>query len=325
MEGMLRRCFQQLEFGSIASHLGAVTETAAVAADRMIPSLALAASEPALAATNVQPVTVVVPCFNEESSLPYLANTLAQVRAELAPRYDVRFVFVDDGSTDGTLPALHRLFDDWAGSAIIPHGTNQGITAAILTGVRAAITEIVCSIDCDCSYDPRRLGDMIPLLADGVDLVTASPYHPQGAAKNVQGWRLALSRSASRLYRVVLRQKLHTYTSCFRVYRRSAILPLEVRDAGYLGLVEVIGKLDLAGGTIVECPAVLEARLLGRSKMKVAKNVIRHLGQLVRLAWLRIRPPQVAGGAREGSFSPGAYHPATPSPAIRARGGPDTL
>src|SRR5262249_9661802 len=213
-------------------------------------------------------------------------------------RYALRFVFVDDGSTDGTLAALHRLFDSWPDAGVIPHGGNRGIAAAILTGVRAATTEIVCSIDCDCTYDPRRLAGMIPMLAEGVDLVTASPYHPQGSVKNVQGWRLALSRGASRLYRLVLRQKLHTYTSCFRVYRRSAVLSLDLRDPGYLGLVELIGKLDLAGGTIVECPALLEARLLGRSKMKVARNVFRHLGQVVALALLRVRRSRVSAVPR---------------------------
>jgi polysaccharide deacetylase family protein (PEP-CTERM system associated) len=318
MEGMLRHCFQQLDFGSIASHLGLPLERVDGPEDSMAPSASLTAGELAPAGANVEPVTVVVPCFNEVLSLPYLANTLFQVRGELAARYSLRFVFVDDGSTDGTLAMLHRLFDGWPGSAVIPHGSNQGITAAILTGIRAATTETVCSIDCDCTYDPRRLGDLIPLLGERVDLVTASPYHPQGSVKNVQGWRLALSRSASRLYRAILRQKLHTYTSCFRVYRRSSIIALDIRDSGYLGLVELLGKLDLAGGTIVECPAVLEARLLGQSKMKVAKNVCRHLGQLARLAWLRVRPPATAAGAQQ-------YQGATSSAVVRARRGPGTL
>jgi hypothetical protein len=43
---------------------------------------------------------------------------------------------------------------------------------------------------------------------------------------------------------------------------------------------------------VVEYPTVLEARLLGRSKMKVVKNVFRHLGQLSRFALLRLRTPR---------------------------------
>ena len=68
---------------------------------------------------------------------------------------------------------------------IVHHERNQGVTAAILTGMRQPSSEIVCSIDCDCTYDPRELRQMIPLLTEGVDLVTASPYHPQGSVKNV--------------------------------------------------------------------------------------------------------------------------------------------
>jgi glycosyltransferase involved in cell wall biosynthesis len=296
MEAMLRHYFGRYAFDGIATRLGVAADDLAPAADAVRST---EATTPGLAPAGVaaQSFSIVVTCFNEESALPYLANTLAQLRQDLAGRYEPRFVFVDDGSTDGTLSALHRLFDPWPDATVIAHEHNQGITATILTGMRTATTEVVCSIDCDCTYDPRRLGDMIPLLTDQVDLVTASPYHPEGSVKNVQGWRLVLSRSASRLYRLVLRQKLHTYTSCFRVHRRSAVLALDVREPGYLGLVELLGRLDLAGGHVVEYPTVLEARLLGRSKMKVVKNVFRHLGQLSRFALLRLRAPRAPTAA----------------------------
>jgi hypothetical protein len=110
-------------------------------------------------------------------------------------------------------------------------------------------------MDCDCTYDPHELAKMIPLLADGVDMVTASPYHEQGAVRNVPEWRLALSKTLSRCYRVVLHQRLATYTSCFRVYRRSALTGLTLRHEGFLGVAEMLGRLDLRGSRIVEYPA----------------------------------------------------------------------
>jgi polysaccharide deacetylase family protein (PEP-CTERM system associated) len=285
MEGMLRYYFGTYAFGGVADRLGiaAAPASAATAAIGLPPDTLRPA-----AMVEVVPVSVVVPCFNEAQALPFLANTLTLVERELGDRFALRFIFVDDGSGDGTSDMLDRLFGSRSNCTILRHERNRGISAAILTGLRAAGTEIVCSIDCDCTYDPHRLGDMIPLLSDGVDLVTASPYHPLGSVKNVQGWRLLLSKSASSLYQVVLRQKLHTYTSCFRVYRRSAVLGLDLRDPGYLGIVELVGKLDLAGRTVVEYPTRLEARLLGRSKMKIGRNVVRHLGQLARFAALRL-------------------------------------
>ena len=297
MEGMLRHYFRTYAFGGIADRLGIAASIASPAAAAVGATAAIGLPPESLrpaAMVGVAPVSVVVPCFNEAQALPFLANTLTLVERELGDRYALRFIFVDDGSGDGTADTLHRLFGSRSNCTVLRHERNRGISAAILTGLRAAETEVVCSIDCDCTYDPHRLGDMIPLLSDGVDLVTASPYHPLGSVKNVQGWRLLLSKSASSLYQVVLRQKLHTYTSCFRVYRRSAVLGLDLRDPGYLGIVELVGKLDLAGGTVIEYPTQLEARLLGRSKMKIGRNIVRHLGQLVRFAALRLRPAAAA-------------------------------
>jgi glycosyltransferase involved in cell wall biosynthesis len=246
------------------------------------------------------PVRIVVPCYNEKHVLPYLSNTLRGVEASLGERYEVGFIFVDDGSADGTGEDLGRIFGDRPNCVVIRHPENRGVSAAILSGIRASDAEVVCSMDCDCTYDPRELASMIPLLVDGVDLVTASPYHPRGGVRNVPPWRLALSRSASALYRLVLRRKLYTYTSCFRVYRRSAVLRCEVREGRFLGIAELVGKLDLAGAGIVEHPAVLEARLLGTSKIKVLRTIVGHLGLLVRLLALRIR----GRGARETAGEP---------------------
>jgi polysaccharide deacetylase family protein (PEP-CTERM system associated) len=223
------------------------------------------------------PVTLVIPCYNEEESLPYLAKTLQSVEATLSPKYDLRYVFVDDCSKDRTWLVLNRLFGEKDGVKLVQQETNCGVAAAILTGLRAATTEVVCSMDCDCTYDPHEFGKMIPLLSPDAAMITASPYHPQGTVLNVPGWRLFLSKGLSAIYRLILTQKLATYTSCFRVYRKSAVENLKLREGGFLGVAEMVAKLDLQGSKVIEYPAVLEVRLLGESKMKVAKTILGHL------------------------------------------------
>jgi hypothetical protein len=143
-------------------------------------------------------------------------------------------------------------------------------------------------MDCDCTYDPHELVHMIPLLTPDVDLVTASPYHPHGGrVMNVPEWRLVLSKGASWLYSKVLRHKLHTYTSCFRVYRRSAVADLELKEMGFLGVSETLALLDLRGHNIREFPTTLYVRILGQSKMKVARNIVGHLKNLWRMRQMR--------------------------------------
>ena len=236
---------------------------------------------------NKTPISIVIPCFNEEATLPYLANTLVSVEETLAEKYNPRFIFVDDCSTDKTAELIQRLFTSKLNFTLVQHEKNRGVAAAIMTGLRAAKTEIVCSMDCDCTYDPHELKNMIPLLKADVSLVTASPYHAEGKVLNVPAWRLTLSKGSSFLYRQVLRQKLATYTSCFRVYRKSEVDTLQIEEDGFLGVAELLGKLDLQRKKIVEYPATLAVRLFGYSKMKLIKTILGHLKLLSHLLKLR--------------------------------------
>lgn len=307
MSWVLEDYFKKYSFVGIAEYLGLNTAVAEIheaveasetleinsPVERRQPALPVAAkpvvAEPADTLTPMErvPVTIVVPCFNEEATLPYLSNTLRSVQADMENHFDLRFIFIDDSSRDGTFDALKMLFGSWPNCTVARHTRNLGVAASILHGVRLAQTEVVCSIDCDCTYDPHDLRNMIPLLTENIDLVTASPYHPEGEVRNVPGWRLGLSRVASFLYRQVLRQKLSTYTSCFRVYRRSSVVDLRLRETGFLGVAETLGRLDLRGAKIVEHPATLEVRLFGQSKMKVLRTIRGHLKLLARLSAMR--------------------------------------
>jgi dolichol-phosphate mannosyltransferase len=244
-------------------------------------------------------IAIVIPCYNEEPALHHLRQRLLQAQAVLAERYDVELLFVDDGSSDRTWLLLGELFGGWPNCTLLRHEHNRGLTAAVLTGLRHAEPEVICCIDADCTYDPCELVRMIPLLRDDVAMVTASPYHPHGGVRNVPAWRLHLSKTASLLYRCILHNKLATYTSCFRVYRKSAMANLKIGSTGFQGIAELLARLDLAGGHIVEHPALLEVRAYGHSKMRVLRVMLGHLRLLVGLLCQRLWAgrPRAAGQA----------------------------
>jgi hypothetical protein len=81
-----------------------------------------------------------------------------------------------------------------------------------------------------------------------------------------------------------LRSNISTYTSCFRIYRRSSVVDLNLKETGFLGVAEMLGKLVLRGGRVLEYPAVLEVRLFGFSKMKTARTIFGHLKLLSHLS-----------------------------------------
>jgi len=256
---------------------------------------------------NATVITLIVPLFNEVESVGLLASSLSNLKRALEAdaRHVLHLRLVDDGSTDGTLAALQQTFATWQNLEILRHPSNQGIAAAIMTGLHSAQTEIACSLDADCTYDPLTLVPMLERLTDGVDLVTASPYHPEGMVLNVPRWRLWLSKAASRLYRLALGLPLHTYTSCCRVYRRSAVVDLELRHGGFQGVAELLVLLALRGGKIVEQPAVLSVRRHGKSKMRLLRTILGHLSLIVRTCRLRAGAAAAnALGSAIGSPSP---------------------
>lgn len=284
---MLKEFVGGRDFGPAADYLGLDREQPATVRERIEspsspPIVRLKPTD------QLTPVSIVVPCYNEEKTIPYLANTLESVTSALSSNWKPHFVLVDDKSTDTTWETLQRTFSDEERFTLVRHDVNQGVSAAIMTGIRAAESEIVCSIDCDCSYDPHELKQMIPLLGDYVAMVTASPYHPDGTVKNVPGWRLFLSKTLSWMYRVLLRKKLYTWTSCCRIYRRSAVSEIQLTKPGFLGTAELVARLCMAGSQIVEHPATLEVRIFGESKMKTFRTIFGHLGLLARIVKIKM-------------------------------------
>lgn len=285
MPDRIRRYLKDYAFSTAADHLALPPKT--------VESTVTTTSEVVTAAAPTgprRPVTIVVPCYNEENSLGYLGRTLDRFARDNADKFDVSFVFVDDGSKDKTWDGLNALFGPRADCQVVQHRVNRGIAAACLTGIEAAKTETVCVIDADCSFDPARLAVMIPMLEDGVDMVTASPYHKDGGVLNVPAWRLVLSKGASQVYSHILKNKLASYTACFRVYRRSTLLGMQLENYGFTGIAEILARLDQSGARIIECPAVLESRLLGVSKMKVARTIVEHAKLMTQLARGRMLP-----------------------------------
>lgn len=223
-------------------------------------------------------VSIIVPCFNESEGIPSLKKKLLPVLSELRLHRDVEVICVDDGSTDDTFFQLQKHLGQEVN--IIRHPQNAGLSAAISTGLMSAKGQIICTIDSDCTYDPKYLIELLDLMYPNVDIVTASPYHPRGRVNNVPNWRLFLSKGLSRLYQVVLPQKLYTYTSMFRAYRREVLEEIPITYPGFLGLVEVIAEAILCGYNVVELPTELSNRVYGRSKLRVVKVILSHLNYI---------------------------------------------
>jgi glycosyltransferase involved in cell wall biosynthesis len=195
------------------------------------------------------PVTVVLPCLNEEASLP---GVLAGIPA------GYRALVVDNNSTDGTAEvARHH------GADVVAE-TRPGYGSAVHAGVVAATTPIVAVLDADGSLDPAELPLMVAELDRGADLVT-------GRRRPVKGlrwpWHARLGTAAVS-WRLRTRYGLPVHDIApMRVARREALLELGVQDrrSGYP--VELLMRAAAAGWRVVERDVEYGPRTGGESKV----------------------------------------------------------
>jgi dolichol-phosphate mannosyltransferase len=227
-------------------------------------------------ATTTAPVTVIVPCFNEEAGLPTLLARLRTMRAHArAGAWDV--LFVDDGSSDETFAALLRAARDEPWIRVVRHHENLGLGAALRTGIARARSPIICTIDSDCTYPPERLPELTALVEQGADISTASAWHPDSQEAEASRFRLLLSRSVSQVYKRLIGQDVYTFTCLFRAYRRETLERIRFRANGFSAVAEIMLKAILSGLNVREVPMRLETRRYGESKLKVGDAVVAHL------------------------------------------------
>jgi dolichol-phosphate mannosyltransferase len=243
-------------------------------------------------------LSVVAPMYNEKDSIPMLAQTLSLLAARLTPEYELECVLVDDGSRDGTIEEARIHFASLPRVVLARHDQIRGPGAAVRTGFGKATGDIVCTIDSDCTFDPLKIPSMLKLLEDQkADIVTASPYHPDGGVENVPPWRLLLSRGASAIYRRLCACKLYTYTSFMRVHRRRVIETVAFEGDGFAAFTEMLLRAGLQGYKVAEIPMVLKSRAVGTSKMKVMYTIRTHLKLMARAFWWRISNPKTGPAA----------------------------
>jgi dolichol-phosphate mannosyltransferase len=245
-------------------------------------------------------ISIVIPCHNEALGLKNLEAQLSPVLDTLRTTASVELVLVDDGSSDETWERMQALAQHPrlnAGPVVLQrHAFNRGLGAAMRTGFAAASGRVIVTTDSDATYRFEEIPLLLERLSSGIDIVTASPYHPAGGVDGVPAYRLVLSRGSSSIYRLLVGGHLHTYTALFRAYRRDVIRSVSFSAEGFLAVAEVLVNAIRSGYRVAEYPTTLHSRVAGVSKAKLARTVAAHLRFQfsVLLQRLTFRPAKVS-------------------------------
>ncbi|MBQ5755220.1 MAG: glycosyltransferase family 2 protein [Oscillospiraceae bacterium] len=114
-------------------------------------------------------ISLVVPCYNEEEALPLFYKEASRVAAEMKESHgaEFEFIFVDDGSTDGTLETARALRKEDKRVRYLSFSRNFGKEAGIFAGLQAAKGDYVAMLDADLQDPPALLPQMLDALLTG--------------------------------------------------------------------------------------------------------------------------------------------------------------
>jgi glycosyltransferase involved in cell wall biosynthesis len=235
-------------------------------------------------------IAIIIPLYNEEETLGDLFYKIDGVYRILRDEYSIKFMLVNDGSTDSTGRLLEEKYGESPFVTILIHEKNAGYGAGLRTGFQEALGngfQYIVTIDADTNYDqfliPYFIYEFNP---EKEDIMAASPWHPSCSKRNFPLIRYILSNSMALLYHYILQPEcpsLTCYSACFRLYKREVLENIQHEADDFLTNSEIIVRALLHGYRVKEMPVNVNYRLMGISKMKKIPQIMKHLRYMLYL------------------------------------------
>ncbi|MFW5772297.1 MAG: glycosyltransferase family 2 protein [Phototrophicaceae bacterium] len=200
-------------------------------------------------------LSVIIPCYNE---VEFLEKILQRVRAVgLADE----IVIVDDGSTDGTRDILKRLESENPGDLLILyHERNQGKGAALVTGFRAATSDVLLIQDADLEYDPRDYPTLLRPIQEGIAVVVYGSRFLGGPRKAMNFWNMVANKMLTLITNMLYNAILSDMETCYKVFRRDVVRDMPIHARGFEFEPEFTAKVLKKGIRIYEVPISYNGR-----------------------------------------------------------------
>jgi len=206
-------------------------------------------------------LSIVIPVFNEEESLPIFYKELIRITPQLDRSYEI--IFVDDGSTDSSLEILKGIAKKDKRLRIFSFRKNQGKGEALTFGFQKAQGDYIITIDADLQDRPTEIQKLLEKIKNGWDLAC--------------GWRKERQDSSlkvfpSKIFNLLTSffwgTRLHDYNCGLKAFKRDAAKSLRL----YGGMHRFIPLLiHQEGFKVTEVPVVHSKRLFGKSKFGFSK------------------------------------------------------
>ena len=232
-------------------------------------------------------LSVVIPVYNSELSLPTLLARLDALLGQLAHRYEV--VLVNDGSRDRSAQILDEYSKTFRWMRVIHLMRNFGQHNALLCGIRNVSSEIIVTIDDDLQNPPEEIPVLLAMLAEGYDVVYGFPKREShGFLRNL----------ASRITKISLQQSMGAQAasriSSFRAFRAGLRGAFEDYRGAFVSIDVLLSWGTTRFGAV---PVANPPRTLGASNYTIGKLISHAMNMMTGFSTLPLRVGSLVGFA----------------------------
>ena len=225
-------------------------------------------------------LSLVIPCYNEQESVPALLERVEASLLRLGKPFEV--LIVDDGSTDGTAALLAEGMKRHPWLRVLRMAKNGGQSAAFEAGFEAARGQVIATIDADLQNDPEEIPRLVALLEEQrVDMITGWRRDRQDTP--FRRWQ---SRQANRIRNWVTGETVNDSASSLKVYRAEAVKGMKLFRGAHRYFPTLV---KMRGFSVLETPVKHSERFAGTAKYGFGNRAFVGLFDLFGVRWMKKR------------------------------------
>ena len=198
-------------------------------------------------------LSVIIPVYNEVKNIKEI------IKRVQATKLTAEIVIVDDGSKDGTRDILKSL-DGKKKVRVILHEKNQGKGAAVVTGLQAALGDIILIQDADLEYDPRDYPMLLKPIKEGLADVVYGSRFLGGAHRVTMFWHQVANNLLTLLTNILYDSILTDMETGYKVFRREVIEGMSIKAKRFNFEPEFTAKILKRKYRIFEVPISFNPR-----------------------------------------------------------------
>lgn len=242
----------------------------------------------------------IIPTYNEKENIELMLGTLKKI-AQKNPQWQFKTLVVDDNSPDDT-GKLVRQWQKKDQSVYLLTGPKKGLGQALLRGCIYAIEKLKADIivpnDCDFSWNPEKIPQLVKKIEQGDDVVVASRHKAGGQIKGWSKFRKLNHWVSNTLFATYVAgiKEVKDHNGNFKAIRVKGVLdqvPLnkllkEIKVVGFAFEPYILYQLSKVTNKFYEIPAIFKFRTQGEAKIgsKYFKTYLRDVLEYIKLSFL---------------------------------------